>query len=79
MTCGHYLRGRVPNEPACLVLYWSEQEATPSFRLMTFAWDGVCLSYHAGHEILTTPEFEVLSATCTKEFRRSAGGSIQQR
>ena len=62
ITCGHYVRGRTPNEPACFILYWSTDHETAAYSRMAVARDGLCLAYHAGHEILATPEFAVLSA-----------------
>jgi hypothetical protein len=60
-VCGHYAKGRTPDERACLVLYCSFGDRA-SFSWMSFASDGVRLSYHRGHDIITTPEFAALSA-----------------
>jgi hypothetical protein len=62
VTSGHYVRGRTPNEPACLVLYYSASPDFAPFSWMTIAPDGARLSYHRGDEFLTTPEYAILSA-----------------
>jgi hypothetical protein len=62
VTCGTYVRGRTPNEPASLVLYFSGSADDWRFSWMTVASDGARLSFHSGHETLTTPEFAILSA-----------------
>lgn len=62
VTCGHYLRGRTENEPACMVLYFSASAGFVPFSWMAIAADGMQLSYHRGDEIIETPEFMILSA-----------------